>query len=105
MRAFTGAFLIGLFQWPMKVHFFPCASHVPSATSRPVDIESFQVDQYLPVMLSQPIMPRPLNGEPIIDELSSSRSTRPSSIIERLAVPVSSMAGAPASCHDLTLRS
>ena len=50
-------------------------------------------------------MPWPLNGIPIIEPLKSSTSTRPSSAIVRVAVPVSSIAGPPGSCQLLTLAS
>ena len=51
IRAVTGPFLIGSFQLPVNVQD-RLASHVPSLTIRPVDMLSFQVDQYLPVTLS-----------------------------------------------------
>src|SRR5262245_32607930 len=52
IRVFIGAFLIGSVKRPVKVQFFPCASQVPSLTISPVDMLSFQVDQYFPVTLS-----------------------------------------------------
>jgi hypothetical protein len=52
MRAVTGPFLIGSFQLPVKVQVLPVASQVPVLTMTPVDMLSFQVDQYLPDTLS-----------------------------------------------------
>src|SRR5262245_20852730 len=105
MRALIGAFFTGSFQPPVKVQFLPPASQEPSLTISPVDIESFQVDQYFPVTLSNPIMPCPTKGVPIIVDLNSSVRTRPSSVMARVTVPVDSSAGPFGSCQLLTLTS
>src|SRR5687768_15891489 len=98
MREVTGPFLIGSFQLPVKVHAF-FASHVPWLTIIPVDMLSIHVLQCLPVTLSYPLMPWPVNGMPIIEPLNSSTSTRPSSAMLRVTVPFSSMGGAPDACQ------
>ena len=65
----------------------------------PVDMLSFHVDQYLPVTLSNPVMPCPVYGMPIMALLNCSTRTRPSSAIERVAVPVSSIGGPSGWCQ------
>jgi len=103
MREVTGPFLIGSLYVPVNVHAF-FASHVPSLIIMPVDMLSIHVAQYLPVTLSYPLMPWPVNGMPIIEPLNSSTSTRPSSTMVRVALPVSSLAGAAGASHTEAVR-
>src|SRR5262249_40699606 len=105
VRAFTGPFATASFQLPVKLQALLEASQVPSLTMTPVDMLSFHVAQYLPDTLSKPVIPWPVKGMPLNQALTSSTRHRPPSTMERVALPVSSIAGLPGSCQLLILRS
>jgi len=76
---------------------------IPVLSLGDVLLVSIQVDQYFFETLSYPIIPCPVIGAPNMVALHSSTRTRPSSVIVRDTVPVSSIGVAPALGQDLIL--